>query len=444
MNTITSLEALIAPLKEHIPAVSQILTPLIPELRLIQTRNLGNTRDRVDLDVENLITGLSAIIEMRTSGLVNDDVIAAEEAMTALALDVRSRTSAIIKARTADMRIHAEVAAHRVDPTLEITDMTSDYRELAAAPVSLSDDQDGPLRVQNLGLPETGGYGGRIVGDILIAAPCYLKEAKLNAGPLDTLYLPLGHSVTLSKGEQIRVYACGGRTGGEKLIPDDFQVKFYYRDIQIVDEVATLYGPATFSIARFDDFVALKQLATDVESVRHAAMPEWVRKSVYDGPIIFMTFLFFFCSAAVIAFLAGMTELILTLFTGSGYEINNPDKFVLAYLLLAIGGLFLSATSKIMTRMFVKRKIKSRLLSRLPQLNKLLSGRDFDGGRHDCDEVIEVSKQTVVTRMFRFYPLRKVLVDDQRGLQTIEPLTALPAPQPEININTVVKMNARG
>lgn len=435
MTPLKTLDTLLSEMKTHTPDIAKVVGPLMSELRMIADRGFADTRNRLDLDLTNLAQGLDDVISMKRIGIVDGDIAIAEAAMMTLAIDMRSRAISIIKDRAAAIRIHAEVAAGRADPDIEPMDLTDGYRLMAAMPVDAHGDEDG-LIIQSLGLPEKGGQAGRIMGDVLMFTPYQDSVYNDMAGPVETFYLPAGRSVRLQHGEQIRIHDHGYVTDGVNITLNHFQNASSYREVEAVSDDVIVYGPMTFEISQHQKLSQIRLIAEKLSACRgtyskkqeHLMKPEnagWYMLSASGTSILG------FGVGAIIEGLTTSTALALTALV---------PATVLAFLSAGSAGYQYVMGHKLKNR--IPADLKASALALGPGFTDSKLFASMDKSEHF---IRAVNQRITLVSTSRFYPLRKLVVKEREGVRVIEPLKAIAAPVPEMNMNdtTVIKMKTR-
>lgn len=420
-----NLTALLPSLKHHMPATGVMVAELLGELTMATKLGVVDARSGLNRDAENLHAGLSAVMEARMASVGNADIEAAETALHALILDMRNRATSRIRDRTAMIRVNAEVSAHRADPDADVMDLTEGYRLMAALPVR--DDEEESLLIHDLGLPEKGGKSGRVEGDVLVCNFHDDKQETDQTGPINTFYLPSGHSVNLLKGEQIRLHVHGESPEDRKLTLNDFKDKSYFCEVESLSDDVMLYGPATFEVSshyKMSD-IRKSQNVFDREKSNRSLFWKAMDSIYFDKVPLFM--IAFVCPVMILGNLFDLK--ILTISSGvTGLLVASLDVI----------------RSKLIKKKDKKLEIKMGISAAGKNTIQAISGWRGKTRNNFTGTVRKVINERMSHRsVFRFYPLRKIIINENEGVRQIEPLKALSAPTPDISMSTVVPIRTK-
>lgn len=419
-SQIATLDGLCPQMRAHVPPLGGALTALLPELRAVDRLGLIAGRSRLGIDAENLARDAADLLVLREMGIRNDDTGAAEEALLTLVADMRVRISELIKGRTASLRINTEVSAAHADPDADTVDLTDGYRLMAAHPTPQNAAADG-LVITDLGLPETGGKVGRITGKNRGGYFLQEEEPYTNGvGPLNTFYLPAGRSVRLAPGEQVRIHLCGRTFVGADEALKNFSATPAHYEVQAVGDDVQIHGPATFSVSTKEDlgkvFGAMEFLeaakipaADIVDSDPHNLLPALAALSLAMGvfAIGFLTEGAYGISAIAAVASAGPV----------GWRVRRAFSLSRAWSAIP------SPAREVLTRFGAANLRDASKREMLAAFTKSFSENDG----------------------FSFYPLRKVIASETKGVHEIRPLAALPVPSPAFGLDDgrVVAMPVR-
>lgn len=245
-SEINELERMLPEITIHLKALSADINPLVAELRAAIPLSEGRAQNALVMDLNNLIEGLRGVLTLKTSGVSNEDTRLAETDIRRLILDMRQQSSRHIGERSRQVRVHAEASVLRKDPDIKPRDVSDSFRVLYAQP-SPPPSAHEEEAVMSLGLPEAGGPIGHIVGDVLMFRR-YETPLFENAAPGGTSYLPPGHMITLRRGEQILLRTAGFTLNDENLSIKKFDINTPSFWVQAADDDVKIYGPATFHV----------------------------------------------------------------------------------------------------------------------------------------------------------------------------------------------------
>lgn len=413
-----TLSSLLPALKRHMPEMGVLISELISELRMAEKLKVIDARSSLHTDAENLAAQLSVVLEMRSLGVTNDDIEAAESALTTLALDMRARTSVRIRDKTSMIRVNAEVSAHRADPDIHAMDITQGYRLMAAIPASVHDVEDA-LVVKNIGLPAHGGIPGKIVGDVLLADVPEENETYFkNSAPTETFYLPAGRTVRLRKGDMIRVHHQGLIEDAEITL-STFDDNLAAVDVEAAADEVVLHGPLTFALSREELISDMQmQIMTYERAMGKKPLFSNLGETDYKGMAILSIPV---SSGVMICYVLSRDN--------PSFLISAALSFSSVYVPLAIG-----VIQKLGHIRFL-RKIRGCHKDKMCDVHERLGSQSSSEFYQDQIDAISDAKSRISSAsVLRMFAARSVIVKASRGIQTIEPLKALAPPVQEVDL----------
>lgn len=408
-----------------LPDAREALTALLHDLDAVKNADVIKDRKLLTINLWNVNNAAESVADARAaSGAPSDFLDEAMDDLLTLIADMRQRAQSLASLSHQQIALHARVAARDAAQSAPISDMTRQFRIIAAAPIPKNNDSPGSLADTPVGVSKDD-YG-RVSGDVVM----FERSASSPAAPVDCVVLPAGSVIHFAEGESFELFSEGHVAGGQFEAPQRAERSWLI--LEAGEGGCALYGPAVLRLTGLPPG-ALAALRLDIESVSAAWDPRrglayadnsWVFESAFMSAVAIM-------GVVTVAFAAdrvlGMMALALAgvvVVVSAGLGIVSMVRTALLRRDIRVRENAL-IPPRVRSGEFSRRFIKITGYAGWERQYLVPSSEGLMSVAHSIHRAGEVVRRVSGVNAF---PMRRVTVRRGEEPRVMEPLRALPAP----------------